>query len=112
MKSHSLEELIAASLAGDQVWHLDTDTDGEDDVLIGSKREVETDLCHHFEIEELPSHWELTRWEPETEQCCDCDVERPKVENPLDLSVYREQVVFTDTDGQMRCWSCSDKANQ
>lgn len=112
MKSHSNDELVAAFLAGDQIWELDTGNDGEDDVLIGSKQEVEADLCHHFEFEELPGHWDLTPWAIETHPCVECDRSSPKVDNPLDLSVYREQVVFVDTDGQVRCWACSDQANQ
>ena len=62
-RSHTRREIAEAIAAGGQAWMLDTGTDGADDVLVGSLGEVTSDLLEHFELEELPEGWELTRFE-------------------------------------------------
>ena len=59
LRSHTYEEIIAAFDRGDMVWALDTGNDGEDDVLLGTLEEVELDLLHHFDLQEMPVHWTL-----------------------------------------------------
>lgn len=46
LKSHTSNEIWAAFDRGEEIWLLDTDC-GEDDVLIGSREEVEHDIIHH-----------------------------------------------------------------
>jgi len=63
-RSHSKNEVRDAIANGDQAWALDTAT-GDDDVLIGELGAVTRDILDHFEREELPEGWELTRIEAE-----------------------------------------------
>jgi len=42
-------------------WQLDTGTDGEDDVLLGTREDVEADILHHHDLDEMPSNWTLAR---------------------------------------------------
>lgn len=58
-KSYTEEEIKEALEAGKQVWELDSGNAGEDDVLIGTKKEVINDLCACLEVEELPEGWDL-----------------------------------------------------
>ena len=64
-KSHTIEEIRTALEHGDEIWEFDSMNDGEDDILIGSRREIESDLCHYFEIPALKPYWTLTRLSPE-----------------------------------------------
>jgi len=64
-RSHTRREIAEAIAAGGQAWMLDTGTDGDDDVLVGSLEEVASDLLDHFELDALPESWELTRFEPD-----------------------------------------------
>lgn len=68
LKSHTEKEILAAYDAGKSVWELDTNIDGDDDVLIGSFDEVVSDLldwlntadrAYPNEFSELPDHWHL-----------------------------------------------------
>ena len=59
-RSHSRAEVAEAIAAGGQAWALDTNT-GDDDVLLGPLEEVTGDVLDYFELEALPSGWELTR---------------------------------------------------
>jgi hypothetical protein len=59
MRSHSIQAIIEALASGQKVWRLDTGTSGEDDLLIGTRDQVEADICHHFERDDLPEGWEL-----------------------------------------------------
>lgn len=61
MRSHSKEEIIEALKKGIPVWELDTGLDGHDDILIGgSYEDTIFDICHHFDLPELPEHWKLS----------------------------------------------------
>ena len=73
-KSHSLEHLLELWKAGEaaEFYELDTGNDGEDDVLYaevpyteltpdGGMQEVMNDIHHHFDIDVLPDHWQLTK---------------------------------------------------
>jgi hypothetical protein len=62
-RSHSPAQVADAIAEGEQAWMLDTGTDGDDDVLVGSLEEVTSDLLEHFELDALPEGWELTRIE-------------------------------------------------
>jgi len=64
-RSHTKEEIRRAHKQGKEIWALDTGNFGEDDYLIGSFREVMADICHHYEMEELPPDWSLSKvdWE-------------------------------------------------
>ena len=64
-KSHTLDEIRQALLDGEEIWEFDSGNDGEDDILVGSQKEVEIDLCRYFEIDALRSDWTLTRLTPE-----------------------------------------------
>jgi hypothetical protein len=44
-RSHTQEEIRDAIARGTEVWVLDTGSDGQDDVLIGSREEVFQDIC-------------------------------------------------------------------
>lgn len=59
-RSHTEEEIRDAITKGAQVWALDTGSDGENDVLIGSREEVFQDICSFHDVTELPPHWSLT----------------------------------------------------
>lgn len=58
-KSHSKNLIDGALKMGVPVYALNTGTDGEDDVLIGTRLEIIEDLCIHYELIELPAHWTL-----------------------------------------------------
>jgi len=60
-KSHTPAALVAALNQGGSIWELDTNDDGEDDILIGSAEEVLADVFHHFEIDALPERWALRK---------------------------------------------------
>ena len=64
-KSHTKAEIWQALLDGEEIWEFDSGNDGEDDILIGSQKEVEIDLCRYFEIDALRSDWTLARLTPE-----------------------------------------------
>ena len=59
-RSHTREEVRDAIANGDQAYLLNTNT-GDDDVLLGSAEEVLQDALAHFELEDLPDSWSLTR---------------------------------------------------
>ena len=59
-RSYSRMVVSVALAAGEHAWALNTDT-GDDDVLLGSLEDVTGDVLDHFELEALPSGWELTR---------------------------------------------------
>ena len=61
-RSHTRREIAEALANGAQAWALDTNS-GDDDVLIGKREEVTSDVLDHFDIEALPEGWELTRFE-------------------------------------------------
>ena len=54
-------EILAAMAEGRPVYELDTGDDGNDDVLIGTERQVLADVLSFFDIDELPEHWTLRR---------------------------------------------------
>ncbi len=58
-KSYTKAELVVALKNGETLWELDTGNDGEDDILVGKKGDIELDLCNFHNVEELPDHWEL-----------------------------------------------------
>jgi len=58
-ESHPKEGILLAFANDEQIFELDTDTSGEDDMLIGSRSECLADVLYHFEISELPKNWEL-----------------------------------------------------
>ena len=58
-RSHDKHDIHRAILNGQPVYVLDTGSDGEDDVLIGNLADVTFDLCHHFEVSNLPDNWLL-----------------------------------------------------
>jgi hypothetical protein len=58
-KSHTPATLLSAAATGQKIWELDSDTDGEDDVLIGEKDEVIRDIWGHFDFDTIPEHWNL-----------------------------------------------------
>jgi len=60
LKSHTEKEILKAVQKGKRIFALDTGTDGEDDTLIGTYEKCLADTLHHFEIDRLPEHWELT----------------------------------------------------
>lgn len=63
-RSHTEEEIRDALARGARVWALDTGSDGEDDVLIGSREDVFQDICSfHDGISEMPPHWRLKPFE-------------------------------------------------
>ena len=64
-KSHTAEEIRSALERGEEIWEFDSGNDGEDDILIGSRDEVEADLYRYFEIGSLRSDWTLARLTPE-----------------------------------------------
>ena len=64
-KSHTAEEIRSALERGEEIWEFDSGNDGEDDILIGSRDEVEADLYRYFEIGSLRSDWTLARLPPE-----------------------------------------------
>jgi len=60
-RSHSPAQVAEAIAEGEQAWALDTGSHGDDDVLLGPLEEVTGDVLDYFELEALPSGWELTR---------------------------------------------------
>ena len=68
-KSYSQDDLLAAVNENREVWALDTGNDGEDDILIGSREEVEEMIIHDRMArglgEKLPEHWTLERLDPD-----------------------------------------------
>lgn len=62
-RSHTPEEIRKAIEQGAEVWVLDTGSDGEDDVLIGSREEVFQDICAINQFTDLPPHWRLKPFE-------------------------------------------------
>ena len=73
-KSHTIEQILAAYAAGQQVFELETDTSGEDDILIGdSEHEVLNDILYWLGCSadfdaaetlqpiELPNGWVLAQ---------------------------------------------------
>ena len=60
-KSHTPDEIRQALLDGEEIWEFDSGNDGEDDILIGSQKEVEIDLCRYFEIDTFRPDWTLIR---------------------------------------------------
>ena len=62
-RSHTREEIRTAIAKGAEVWVLDTGSDGEDDVLIGSREAVFRGICSFNDITELPPHWHLRPFE-------------------------------------------------
>jgi len=63
MRSHTEKEVRDALERGEEVWLLDTDGDGEDDVLIGDWYEVMEDIFYHFGMDKFPPRWELRKVE-------------------------------------------------
>ena len=61
-RSHTPEEVRAAMEAGEEVWALDTGSDGLDDVLIGSELAVWAEICDWVDGL-IPVHWTLTKVE-------------------------------------------------
>jgi len=59
--SHSMEEISDAIQEGKEVYELDTNCSGEDDILIGSYDEVLSDVLNFYELEALPKNWELVK---------------------------------------------------
>lgn len=59
-RSSSKETIQKALDLNIKVWSLDTNTYGEDDVLIGEYDEALADICYHFEFEKIPDDWTLT----------------------------------------------------
>ena len=56
------KEQILAALSRDRpVYELDTGSDGDDDVLIGTERQVLADVLSFIDVDELPAHWTLRR---------------------------------------------------
>lgn len=52
-RSHTEEEIKQAIIDGNQAWEFSTEI-GEDDVLIGSRDEVEADLYYRYEGQDYP----------------------------------------------------------
>lgn len=67
-RSHTEEEIRNAVAEGAQAWVLDTGSDGEDDVLIGSREDVFQDICALRDINEFPTHWHLKPFEEHPQQ--------------------------------------------
>ncbi len=65
-RSHTEAQCRKALANGATLYHLDTDSFGEDDVLIaytGEYREdVLRDVLDYYELDELPTGWTLERW--------------------------------------------------
>jgi hypothetical protein len=61
LKSHSKEDILKAFSIGIGAYVLDTDTNGEDDVLLGDRSDVILDILSYHELETLPSNWNLTK---------------------------------------------------
>ena len=59
-KSHSLEEIAQAVATGERVFHLDTESDGEDDILLGDPSDIIDDILSFHELKNLPEHWQIT----------------------------------------------------
>ena len=56
-------------MSTETTWSLDTGTDGEDEHgLIGTRDEVEADILHYHDLQELPAHWTLTEMSTEIRQ--------------------------------------------
>lgn len=66
-KSHANAELIEGRRQGKQLWTLDTGGAGEDDILIGTRAEVEADICDYLGRDDLPKGWTLTQFTDEIE---------------------------------------------
>ena len=60
-RSHTQAQVTAALLRGEEVWALDTASQGDDDHLIGTCESVIADVLHHHELMELPAEWSLDR---------------------------------------------------
>lgn len=58
-KSYNKTQIKTALANGEQVWALDTGTDGDDDHLIGTREEVIAAICEYHEIAALKAHWSL-----------------------------------------------------
>ena len=59
-KSMSPEEYLSHVKKGYKLWVLDSATSGNDDVLVGmTEEEVMGDVCHHFDVKELPETWSV-----------------------------------------------------
>lgn len=68
LQSHSIYDLREAQLNGEKIWEIDTDSDGQDDVLIGDYCEIIQDLCSIHGFDSIPDNWEITEiTEPITE---------------------------------------------
>ena len=61
LRSHTVVELLSAAAQGEELWALDTQSAGEDDVLIGKRGQIVSDILNHFDIHELPEGWTLER---------------------------------------------------
>jgi hypothetical protein len=67
-RSHTEKEIRDAIAKGARVWVLDTGSDGEDDVLIGTREDVFQDICSLHDIREFPAHWRLQPFEDRSRQ--------------------------------------------
>jgi len=64
-KSHSKEGIIKAQKMDKPIWYLETDTSGEDDMLVGTYEDVLADILAYHELDSLLDHWSLEKvdWE-------------------------------------------------
>lgn len=81
MKSHTPEEIREAMKRGETVWVLDTQTSGNDDILIGNDRDnLVADILLYHDLEEFPAEWtlpeipadEIKNYLPTKMNCYDC----------------------------------------
>ena len=60
-RSHSKKEIQKAQNEGKEIFELDTDNFGEDDVLIGSHTDCVEDVITHYGFQAFPTNWELSK---------------------------------------------------
>jgi hypothetical protein len=58
-KSCTKYEIRAALVRGEQVWALDTGSEGLDDHLIGTRVQVEADILFAYTLDSIPDEWTL-----------------------------------------------------
>ena len=64
-KSHRSDDLEKAFVKGETIWIFDSCNDGLDDVLIGKREEIESDLLCYTELSEIPCDWNFREMDPE-----------------------------------------------
>lgn len=55
--SHSQDQLVGALLSSTEVWHINSQGAGHDDILIGTITNALLNLIHYHNLEKIPKGW-------------------------------------------------------